>query len=220
MALALIVVVTLGPITEMHWPVAGLVSHRLITTGNATLPVSADAVMPALAPTFTVATPNTPIPLVPGIFTIPGSGGSVAANATMSGTGVAEAESRSVFSPTLVGAGSLSEGLLVAGGVVGVFYVAACTGSVLVATLDLASDWYYHSDSGERLATAIRRSRTGMAFRMGPTAFSRVLDGWSEHRARYLSQNPIGRVERSLDVLRRGPGTVQLLGAPNPRVPF
>src|SRR5262245_49635122 len=76
-------------------------------TGNDTLPVSTDAVILPLAPTFTVATAKAPVPFVPGIFTIPGLGGGVAANATMSGTGVTEAESSSVFSPVLIGAGSL-----------------------------------------------------------------------------------------------------------------
>ena len=57
-----------------------------------------------LAPTFTVATAKAPVPFVPGIFTMP-SLVVVAANATMSGTGVAEAESSNVFSPVLIGAG-------------------------------------------------------------------------------------------------------------------
>src|SRR5262245_39418671 len=59
------------------------------------------------APTLTVATANAPTPFAPGIFTIPGSGGGVATKVTMSGTGVIDAESKSVFSPVLIGAGSL-----------------------------------------------------------------------------------------------------------------
>ena len=73
-------------------------------TGKAALPVSADAVMLPLTPTFTVATAKAPVPVAPGIFTMP-SLVSVAAKATMSGTGVADAENKSVFRPTMMGAG-------------------------------------------------------------------------------------------------------------------
>src|ERR1700757_1090347 len=55
-ALALIVVVTLGPVDEIHWPLVGLVWQRLIASGNVTAPVFAMAVIEALAPTLTVAT--------------------------------------------------------------------------------------------------------------------------------------------------------------------
>src|SRR4029434_10422233 len=75
-------------------------------TGSVALPVSADAVIFPLAPTFTVATANAPVPVVPGTFTMP-SLVVVAAKATMSGTGVEDPESSNVFSPTLIGAGSL-----------------------------------------------------------------------------------------------------------------
>ena len=74
-------------------------------TGSVVTPVSAEAVMVPLAPTFTVATTNTPVPVFPGMFTIPGSGGSVPANATTSGTAEDDAEKRSVFNPELIGAG-------------------------------------------------------------------------------------------------------------------
>ena len=50
-------------------------------------PVSADAVILPLAPKFTVATANAPVPFVPPIFTMP-SLVLVASNATMSGTEV------------------------------------------------------------------------------------------------------------------------------------
>jgi hypothetical protein len=66
--------------------------------------VSADAVIVPLAPTFTVATAKAPGPLVPGTLTMP-SLVVVAAKATISGTGVGDAESGSVFSPVLIGAG-------------------------------------------------------------------------------------------------------------------
>ena len=69
-------------------------------TGNDALPVSADAVMFPLAPTFTVATAKAPMPFVPRMFTMP-SLVVVAANATMSGTGVAEAESSKRVQPCI-----------------------------------------------------------------------------------------------------------------------
>lgn len=100
----MICVVTLGPMAEMHCPVAGLVSHKKTLSGKEALPVSADAVMVPFTPTFTVATAKAPVPFVPGIFTMP-SLVAVAAKATISGTGVADAENKSVFKPTLTGAG-------------------------------------------------------------------------------------------------------------------
>ena len=104
--MAFIVVVTVLPIPEMHAPVAGFVSHREMLNGNIALPVSAELVMLPLVPTFTVATANTPVPFDPGIFTIPSPLG-VAANATMSGTGVAETEKNSVLIPDRIDAGKL-----------------------------------------------------------------------------------------------------------------
>src|SRR5512146_1171001 len=73
-------------------------------TGNDAAPVSAEAVIVPPAPTFTVATQKAPVPLVPGMLAIP-SLVSVATNATISGTGEPEAESKSVLSPVLIGAG-------------------------------------------------------------------------------------------------------------------
>src|SRR6266536_1312053 len=75
-------------------------------TGIVALPVSADAVILPLAPTFTVATEKAPVPFCPGMFTIP-SLVVVAANATISGVGVADAENKSVFSPEMISAGVL-----------------------------------------------------------------------------------------------------------------
>ena len=77
-----------------------------IFTGRVAPPVSADAVILPLAPIFTVATANTPVPVVPGMFIMP-SLLRVAPRATMSGTGVADAEKSSVFNPELIGAGSV-----------------------------------------------------------------------------------------------------------------
>src|SRR5262245_4777679 len=73
-------------------------------TGSVAFPVSADTVMLPLAPTFTVATAKAPVPLEPGMLTIP-SLVAVAPKATMSGTGVADAERSRLFSPTVIGAG-------------------------------------------------------------------------------------------------------------------
>jgi hypothetical protein len=68
--------------------------------------VFAVAVIVPLAPTFTVATANTPVPVVPGILTMPSLVG-VAARATISGIGVGAAERRRVLSPEMLGAGLL-----------------------------------------------------------------------------------------------------------------
>ena len=65
---------------------AGLVSQRLTVSGKLVAPVSADAVIAPVAPTFTVAAAKAPVPFVPGMFTMPSLVG-VAANATTSGTG-------------------------------------------------------------------------------------------------------------------------------------
>src|SRR5262249_6153974 len=75
-------------------------------TGRIALPVCADAVIIPLTPTFTVATANAPVPFAPGIFTMP-SLLSVTAMATMSVTGVAEAEKRRVLTPEMIGACSV-----------------------------------------------------------------------------------------------------------------
>ena len=62
-----------------------------ILTGKIAPPVSPDTERVSPAPRFTVATANTPLLLVPGIFMMP-SFVRVAAMATMSATGLAEAE--------------------------------------------------------------------------------------------------------------------------------
>src|SRR6516162_6771857 len=69
-----------------------------MVTGGDAAPVSAEAVTVPPVPTLTVATANTPVPVTPGTFTMP-SLFSVAARVTMSGTGVAEADNRSVLIP-------------------------------------------------------------------------------------------------------------------------
>ena len=94
---------TLGPTDEMHCPVIGLVWQRLIASGNVAVPVLAVAVIEALAPTLTVATAKAFDPEVPVMCRMP-SFDAVAANATMSGTGVAEADSSNVLRPVVLGA--------------------------------------------------------------------------------------------------------------------
>src|SRR5437867_1301805 len=70
-ALASIVVVTVAAAAPRHAPVVGLVWQRDSVTGSGTPPVSAEAVITPLAPTLTVATANTPVPVAPGTLTIP-----------------------------------------------------------------------------------------------------------------------------------------------------
>ncbi len=67
--------------------------------GMLTPPKLADAVIALPAPTFIAATANAPVPLLPGIVTIP-SLLTVAASATMSATGVLYADSSNVLIPT------------------------------------------------------------------------------------------------------------------------
>jgi hypothetical protein len=90
-ALALIVVVTLEAIDEMHCPLVGSVWQRLTVSGKVTAPVVTVAVMEALVPTLTVATAKALEPDVPVMCRMP-SFYAVAASATMSGTVVVEAE--------------------------------------------------------------------------------------------------------------------------------
>jgi hypothetical protein len=102
-ALALIVVVTLGPIDEMHCPLVGSVWHRVIVSGNVTAPVLAVAVIDPLAPTLTVATAKAFEPVVLEMCKMP-SFWAVAASATTSDTGVDEADSSNVLRPVVLGA--------------------------------------------------------------------------------------------------------------------
>jgi hypothetical protein len=95
--------VTEGAIGEVHCPVAGFVEQIAKDSGSETLPVSAVAVIVPVAPTFEVATAKAPAPVGFGILTRPSLPG-VAATATMSGTGVVEAEKSSVSSPVMIGA--------------------------------------------------------------------------------------------------------------------
>ena len=89
---------TAGPMAEMHCAGSRVgLTRKRCSQAKTALPVSADAVMLPLAPTFTVATAKAPVPVAPGIFTMP-SLVSVAAKATMSGTGVAGGGKQAVCS--------------------------------------------------------------------------------------------------------------------------
>ena len=74
--------------------------------GSATPPVSTKAVIEALAPTLTEATAKAPMPFPPRCARPRHSFG-VAASAIMSGTGVGDAKSRSVFTPTMLPAAAV-----------------------------------------------------------------------------------------------------------------
>ena len=97
-ALAAMVVVTPAAAGATHAPVAGLVWHRLRLIGKLVPPVSALAVIVSALPTLTVATANAPYWLDAEISTMPGS--PEATSATISGTGVVEADRLSVLIPT------------------------------------------------------------------------------------------------------------------------
>ena len=102
-AFALIWVVTVGVGKETQRPVSGMVWQMRRLTGRPAAPVSAETVIRPVAPTLTVATAKAPalarltMPVLPA----------VAASATMSGTGVTDAESRSVLRPVVIGAGAV-----------------------------------------------------------------------------------------------------------------
>jgi hypothetical protein len=73
-------------------------------TGKAAAPVSHDTLIFPAAPTFTAATAKNPVPLTPGMFTMP-SLPTVAPSATTSGTGVVEAVRSKVLTPDMLRAG-------------------------------------------------------------------------------------------------------------------
>lgn len=103
---ALIVVVTLLTGADRHAPVTGSVSQMDKSTGKVTLPVSGVAVILSWLPTFTVATAKALAPELPASFTIPSPVG-VNARATISGTGVSDADKRSEFTPGILTANEL-----------------------------------------------------------------------------------------------------------------
>jgi hypothetical protein len=93
--------------------------------------VSVEAVIIAPAPTFTVATAKDPMPVGPGMSTIPGS--PLATSATMSGTGVTEADSSRVLTPTIVAACTVLVPVKVKGTSVGA--------KALVGVMASTNDW-------------------------------------------------------------------------------
>ena len=70
--------------------------------GSIAEPVSAETVIVPSVPRFIAATEKIPVPVAPGILTIP-SLFRVALTATMSGTGIVEAERRRVLRPEKIG---------------------------------------------------------------------------------------------------------------------
>jgi hypothetical protein len=153
-ALALIVVVTLEPIDEMHWPLVGSVWQRLIASGKLAAPVLVVAVIAALAPTFTVATAKAFEPLVPVMCRMP-SFCSVAASATMSGTGVAEPDSNNVLKPVLLGAAPSGPAAIPLGTwlVAGIEYSVVATDVVMPG---LAGGWGGLSEPKRVVGAAVR----------------------------------------------------------------
>ena len=107
-ASAVIVELTLFAGGNIQAPVPGFVSQMDKAIGNVASPVSAVTVISPLAPTFTVATAKALEPKAPGSLIIPSPAG-VVASATMSGTGVFDADSNSVFRPVVTEAGSVLE---------------------------------------------------------------------------------------------------------------
>ena len=107
-ALAEIVVSTVKSGGAKHAPVAGVVSHRVMTKGSVLSPVSAETSMSPSAPTFTTATENTPVlpppPVLPGMCTMP-SLLMVAANAITSGMGLEDPANKMKFNPITLSAG-------------------------------------------------------------------------------------------------------------------
>jgi hypothetical protein len=99
-ALALICVVTLRPGGAKQAAVVGVVSHTTRLSGKFTPPVSTVAVIAPLLPTLAVATEKTPAPVLGSTVAIP-SWVMVTANATTSGTGIAEADRSRVLSPVM-----------------------------------------------------------------------------------------------------------------------
>src|SRR5712691_622648 len=107
-AFVLIATVTrlLGVVGFTQTPVVRSVAHRETLSGSETAPVSAVTVSVSLLPTFTAATAKTPEPVLASVVTTPLLL-RVAARATMSGTGVLDAESNNVLMPEMARAGSV-----------------------------------------------------------------------------------------------------------------
>jgi hypothetical protein len=107
-AAAAMVVVTPAAAVPRQAPVAGFVSQMDKATGRLAPPNPGVAVIVPVDPTFTDATAKAPDPPTPGRRTVPSPVG-VTADATMSGTGVFDADSKSVFRPVVTGAGLVLE---------------------------------------------------------------------------------------------------------------
>jgi hypothetical protein len=99
-------------------PVDGSVRQIEKVKGSEALPLSTDAVIVSAPPTLLTPTANTPVPFT-GTTTKPGSLG-VVAIATMSAVDAAEADSRSVFTPSTECAGMVLVPLKLNSTIVGV----------------------------------------------------------------------------------------------------
>ena len=102
--MAPIIVTVLAAGGDRQAPVAGLDSHIVRFNGRFTLPVSTEAIIMPIDPTFTDATAKALIPRFPGKLTIPSPVG-VATSAITSDTGLMDLEYRKVFTPGITVAG-------------------------------------------------------------------------------------------------------------------
>src|SRR5580658_3426262 len=100
---AAIGIVMLAAAAAEQAPVAASVGQMARLTGRTASPVSAEIASVAAAPRLSVARAKAAAPSAPGRSRMP-SFEAVAERAMMSGVGVAEAESSSVFSPAPLGA--------------------------------------------------------------------------------------------------------------------
>ena len=99
-ALAAMVVSTVGVGGAKHCPSVGLVSQINSDSGGLADPVSTVATTVAALPTFTEATAKAPEPVLPGRLRMPSLVG-VAPRATISGTAVVEADRSKVLTPSI-----------------------------------------------------------------------------------------------------------------------
>src|SRR5262245_30524770 len=96
--------VTVGAGGDRHCAVATFATQMLVMSGTFAVPVSAETVRIAVAPTFAVATANAVTPSGPGTSTMPAPP-VVAPTAMTSGPGTGVADRRSVLTPMSTGAG-------------------------------------------------------------------------------------------------------------------
>jgi hypothetical protein len=113
----------------------------------------------------------------------------------------------------LVRLGLVSEQLAVAGACLGVFYVSAMAGSLIIAAGQVATQDLYSVQGTEIFGRALRRG-VGQRLNLSPRAQGLVLQGWTEQRARYLASNPIGQREAEIQRWIRPGSSVLVPGSP------